>query len=342
MLDAGCGTGQTIHALRKQWLAARHGTTAAVRLYGIESDRGRCAEANRTFAQGPGGGRALWAAIEDCAVSEPGASMLFFNPPYDRIRGAGRQEHLLFQRVKGWCARGGHLVMIVPDCILADAASNLAVSVERNYEALGVFRYPEPEYKQFRQCVLVAQCRERAQARERVPFPAWAKHPSEWPVLPDECPGKPWPVRLVPAAADLRLRRTALSAEVMLDTLTCSPLRSAMLREVLAEAPAVERPLLPLKEGHLALALAGGLCDGVIEKDGERFLVKGTLDRQTKRVAQRPKYTATGEVSHVVDVWRTIYSMKVRCLRDSGEIEDYSSHIEDEAAPPTDGEDEVA
>src|SRR5690606_31559692 len=150
--------------------------------------------------------KALWAAIEDTAAGEPGAAMLFFNPPYDRIRGMGRQEKLLFDRVKGWCARGGHLVLIVPDKVLADAASGLAAAVERDYQVLGLYRYPEPEYGQFRQCVLIAQRRERALARERVPFPAWARAPSGWPVLPDACPGRPWPLRLRPVPADLRLR----------------------------------------------------------------------------------------------------------------------------------------
>lgn len=334
VLDAGCGTGQAIHELRDEWFAGQRGSAAMVRLYGLESDRGRWEQASKLLAQGPGGGKALWAAIEDAAASEPGASMLFFNPPYDRIRGMGRQEKMLFERVKNWCARGGHLVLIVPDKVLADTASGLAVAVERDYSVLAVFRYPEPEYRQFKQCVLVAQRRERALARERVAFPAWAREPSSWSILPDACPGSPWPIQLRPAPSDLRLRRTTLGADVLQDTLKRSPLRSAMLHEVLADSPAVERPLLPLKEGHLALALAGGLCDGIIERDGERFLVKGTLDRQTRRVAQRPKYDTHGEVSHIVDVWRTIYSMNVRCLRDDGRIEDYGSHTEDEVPPP--------
>jgi hypothetical protein len=46
--------------------------------------------------------------------------------------------------------------MIVPDYVLADEAVGLAVAVERDYELLGLWRYPEPEYQDFKQCVLLA------------------------------------------------------------------------------------------------------------------------------------------------------------------------------------------
>src|SRR6185436_17344779 len=121
----------------------------------------------------------------DSDASTSGPSILFFNPPYDRIRGTGRQDYVLFKEVKSWCTRSGYMILVVPDYVLADAKTNLAVAVERDYQVLAVFRYPEPEYRQFKQCVLVGRRRDRAQARERVPFPEWAKSPSEWPVLPD-------------------------------------------------------------------------------------------------------------------------------------------------------------
>jgi hypothetical protein len=44
-------------------------------------------------------GTALWSAIEDATVDQP-VSLFWFNPPYDRIRGAGRTEVTLFNRVK--------------------------------------------------------------------------------------------------------------------------------------------------------------------------------------------------------------------------------------------------
>ena len=143
VLDAGCGTDQALHDLREAWLAQR--PELKIVLLGFESDKNRCQQATTLLASGKGEGTALWSAIEDATVDQP-VSLLWFNPPYDRIRGAGRTEMALFNRVKEWPARGtGLLLMIVPDYVLADAEVGLAIAVERDYELLGLWRYPEPE-----------------------------------------------------------------------------------------------------------------------------------------------------------------------------------------------------
>src|ERR1035437_8287320 len=61
---------------------------------------------------------------------------------------ADLSESALFNRVREWPARStGLLLMLVPDYVLADADVGLAVAVERDYELLGLWRYPEPEYR---------------------------------------------------------------------------------------------------------------------------------------------------------------------------------------------------
>ncbi len=270
----------------------------------------------------PGSGTALWSAIEDATVDHP-VSLLWFNPPYDRIRGAGRTENALFNRVKEWPARGsGLLLMIVPDYVLADAEVGLAVAMERDYELLGLWRYPEPEYQDFKQCVLLARRREKALNKTLLTFPRWAAEPSKWPVLRDEM--KPV-ATLMPVQKVVTLRRTRLGNNVIMDAVSRSPLRSGLLRDAAAPAPPIGRPLLPLKHGHLALALAGGLCDGVIESGGNRFLIKGTLTSAIRRVSTNPQVDDNGNTVAEIDTYRTRYEMNVRCLRNDGSIENYTS-----------------
>ncbi len=50
------------------------------------------------------------------------------------------------------------------------------------------------------------------------------------------------------------------------------------------EAVNVKRPILPLRKGHIAQVLASGLTDGVIEDPGtgERYLIKGSVNRETE------------------------------------------------------------
>jgi SAM-dependent methyltransferase len=316
VLDAGCGTGQAIHDLRRAWLSRQPDLNVA--LLGIESDKSRYQQATELL----GAGNALWSAIEDATVDHP-VSLLWFNPPYDRIRGAGRTEVALFNRIKEWPARGtGLLLMIVPDYVLADAEVGLATAVERDYELLGLWRYPEPEYQEFKQCVLLARRRDKALNKTRLTFPHWAVNPEQWQVLQDAM--KPI-ATLQPVAKIPTLRRTRLGNELILDTLSRSPLHGGLLREAAAPAPPIGRPLLPLKAGHLALALAGGLCDGVIDAGGQRFLIKGTLASAVRRVATKPQFGDSGMIVTEIDTYRTRYEMNVRCLRSDGSIENYSS-----------------
>ncbi len=325
VLDAGCGTGHAIQNLSNQWLIQQPELNAT--LLGIESDKHRYEQAAALLARSKGGGTALWSAIEDATVDQP-VSLLWFNPPYDRIRGTGRIETALFNRVKEWPARGsGLLLLIVPDYVLADAEVGLAVAVERDYEMLGLWRYPEPEYHDFKQCVLLARRREKALNKTLMTFPRWASESSKWPMLRDDM--KPV-ATLTPVQKSVTLRRTRLGNDLIVDAVTRSPLRSGLLREAAAPAPPIGRPLLPLKHGHLALALAGGLCDGIIESEGNRFLIKGTLTSAVRRVSTKPQVDDSGNTVAEIDTYRTRYEMNVRCLRNDGSIENYSSAEPDE------------
>ena len=320
VLDAGCGTGAAIYDLRQHWLSQRPNLN--VTLLGIESDKSRYQQAAALLSSGKGSGTALWSAIEDATIDQP-VSLLWYNPPYDRIRGAGRTEAALLNRVKDWPARGtGLLLMIVPDYVLADADVGLAVAVERDYELLGLWRYPEPEYQDFKQCVLLARRREKALNKTLLTFPRWAAEPSKLPVLRDDM--KPI-ATLMPVLKAVTLRRTRLGNDVIVDAVSRSPLRSGLLREAASPAPPIGRPLLPLKHGHLALALAGGLCDGIIESGGNRFLIKGTLTSAVRRVSTKPQVDDNGNTVAEIDTYRTRYEMNVRCLRNDGSIENYSS-----------------
>lgn len=332
VLDAGCGEGAAIADLRAHWLKSASDLT--VKLYGVESDRARCAMSDKIFRNT--GGESLWSPIEDCEAQDA-ASLLWFNPPYDRVRMGGRLETLLLAQVRDWAVRNGHMVMIVPDYILADKATSLAVAVERDFKLIALYRYPEPEYSQFKQCVLIAQRRDKALNKNKVEFPAWALNPKSWATLPTA--RYPHPIQLVPATDDVFLRRTNIGKELILHTLSRSPLRSSLLREAMAPAPKVERPLLPLKEGHLALALAGGLCDGAIDTEQGKVLIKGTLESKVCKVSTRPKIDSDGMKCGDIETHRTVYVMNVRCLRANGKIEDYSSNEgENETVEKLDGE----
>ncbi len=335
IVDAGCGEGKALHDLRNHMLALH--PTASIKLFGVESDKHRAPIADALFKSGPGSGECLWCPIEDARPNTEGMifggaafSMLWFNPPYDRIRGGGRVELDLFLQAREWTiSEVGLMVMIVPDYVISDSSTSLAEQVERNFTVLRRLKFPDPEYNDFKQCVIIGKRREKKLSAYYVPFPAWAQHSENWPVM-DGSPS-PKELKVVCGIQDLSLHRIRLGIDIISDFVEKSPIRGQLLQSVMAEAPRIGRPPLPLSSGHLALALGGGLCDGIIENGpGDQFLIKGSLRCCTRKTGTKEKTNRDGDVIADIDVYRTRYEMVAKCLRSDGTIEEYSSADPDE------------
>lgn len=110
--------------------------------------------------------------------------------------------------------------------------------------------------------------------------------------------------------------------EVILNSVFKSPLRHALLREA-PEQP-LARPPLPLRSGHVALLLAGGLESEIEDPEQGRFLVKGKLIKADKKYKTEEKTGRNGETFEV-DVYRTQYELAVTVLRYTGDVEKYTS-----------------
>lgn len=89
-----------------------------------------------------------------CDASGDGASLLWLNPPYDFFRGQ-RFEARFLDKWTPHVAVGGQLVLIVPE----RALPHLAVTLTTWFDDLEVLRYPEPEYSEFQQVVVLGKKR---------------------------------------------------------------------------------------------------------------------------------------------------------------------------------------
>lgn len=320
LLDAGCGEGTALATFRKECCPI---TTYAL---GVEMDRGRAQTADTNLDE------VLWASLSEATV-DGHVSLLWFNPPYDQSRNSGRMETELLKEVFDWTAPGnGLIIAIVPDYVIGEAS--FCRLLERHYEMEGVWRYPEPEYQQWKQCVYVGRRRDQSLGGSYIPYPSWAHE--TFPVLGE---GETRSIPIYPCRRP-RLRRTKVSPELLNEVIQKSPLRHLALQESTSQEPDVGRPLLPLKDGHMALALAGGLCDQIVEHDGLRFLLKGTLTSKILKVKTENKCDEDGLPVEEVDFWRTVYVIEARCLREDGTIETYKSNDGEEATTVTEGDDD--
>lgn len=265
LLDPCCGIGAALRQLAD---------VVGGETYGIEIARDRHDEARAILDH------ALCASAFAVRLAHDAFSCLWLNPPYDYDDESKRLEHAFLTETTRALCPGGLLVFIVPQRRLAVSARYLA----SHYERLACYRFPDAEYADFRQVVLIAVKRDGPVAgvdsRERVE--AWAYEPL--PELPTPGSVEPMfslltlpsgPVLFAPQFFDPEsAAREARRAGLWVSPALAERLWPAEERPV--------RPLMPLRRGHLAVLIAAGFLNNILlEADGRRVLVKGRTYKES-------------------------------------------------------------
>ena len=282
ILDPCCGEGAALAEL-KHHLSA-DGTTVAA--YGIEYDPDRAWNAKTMLDQ------VAHADIHDMAIKVRQFGLLFLNPPYgdlvgdkaalsDASPGRKRLEKEFYKRAHQWLAFDGVLVLILPHYAFYGELANM---IARQYRDVQVFMAPE---QQFKQCVLFGIKRKS----DRLD-PAIVKRLEDLssgqlpPELPADGLNQPYNV---PKTVDtplfvanrLNVREMGFELSKSLATTLWPQWSSHMGNQVLTK----RRPLRPMSQWHLALALAAGQVSGVVKAlDGRVLLVKGDTYKDKKVV----------------------------------------------------------
>jgi len=267
LLDPCCGTGAALRRLAD----AVGGET-----YGIEIARDRWQEAEAVLDH------ALSASAFAVRLAHDAFSCLFLNPPYDHDDESKRLEHAFLTTMSRALCPGGLLVFIVPQKRLALSARYVAA----HYTRFACYRFPDPEFADFGQAVLLAVKRDGA-----VGEPHWKEQIAAWaseslPELPPAGTAEPlFDLPVLPAGPVL-FASQFFDAEVTAQQARQSGLWAS---PALAERlwPAEERPvrpLMPLRRGHLAVLIAAGFLNNILLEAGpstgsgqapRRILVKG-------------------------------------------------------------------
>jgi len=230
-----------------------------------------------------------------------GISVLFLNPPYDLDRVHGRLETKFLDRFAHTLTLGGILFYIVPHYALASAAKILATE----FENVRCFKYPEPEFQEFKQVVLFAQKVETRRAADSTivaQVEAWSKDPTQLRELPNMASE---PLATIPemekyqeGLESFTLRKvdtTALLGKVrpwMASTRTGA---LAPVRGVFPELP-IDQLLLrrypvatPVRPAHIAAGIAAGVFNGsfVSAPGMPDLLVKGVFHQEFVTVEER-------------------------------------------------------
>jgi hypothetical protein len=298
-LDPCCGEGDALAGMVT-------GTSAIT--YGVELDHQRAQESKTRLHH------VLRCGIEETRIQHRCCSLLLLNPPYDELTleeeadaKTERQERAFLRMTVPYLIPGGLLVYIIPQNRLDRDVARLLAS---RFERTNVFRFPDPEYDDFRQIIVFgvrktdnALDEQGASRLQRIPK-------AELPRLTDNTDIK----YQVPVSGPLTLFRSML---IDLEDLKKHMAQSALWKRFAVLTTRSElrvpRPPLPLHSGHLGLLLAAGKLDGIMGTGEDTHLVKGSV-RKITTVLQEFK----GEVLEERELDRYVVSIKI--LNRHGEI----------------------
>ena len=255
--------------------------------YGIELDteRGRIAKENLT--------QCLITDYMATRISNHAFSMLYLNPPYDwaikndEVSASERYERTFLRNTVRYLIPNGVLVYLIPQARLDKAIAKI---LAYRFKDVKVFRFPEDEYKAFKQIVFFGVLKKRAkhdedlahyltetgQLKAILPFLDRADCKYNAPPSPAIKNFLFRTTRIDPGELEIEVRKYGLNGKI------------SRLVKPLTLSERI-KPIMPLRQGHLAQLLACGMMNGVVfDKNGRNPLVIKGITR--KEVDTRTEY----------------------------------------------------
>ena len=269
LLDPCCGDGTPAAHLARAW---------NLEPYGIEIDGKRADESARILK------RVLHSDYAKARAPHGSFQVLYLNPPYSYDEGKfKRLEYKFLRETSKWLQPGGVLIYLIPQYRLDTRVSKFLAT---HYQQITIYRFPDPEYASFRQIVLFAVKKGQPLFDRSLAMDLAQTAASELPVLPDST-DHPYPLPR-PFEKTFYFRGAQVDPqEALQEGLTTGSWRTREWRELMEPQPQGEslRPLMPLKKGHLAMLIAAGLMRNLLlERDGERLLIKGRTRKVQEKV----------------------------------------------------------
>jgi len=267
IIDPCCGTGEALAKIA-------HGLQLQVKTYGIEMDKKRAAQARQSLT------KVVNSDLFRVRTKAGAYSLLFLNPPYDNSDDeAKRLEHKFLVETNKYLGADGVLVYIIPQTRLTKKTARYLAGWYRQFS---VYRFPGKSYDAFHQIVLFAVKKPKS-------FPddtEYARLTAIPETILQELHAKEDPVYTIPGNTiddkafylrSLDLDMEEVQKEVD-DHGAWGIAKQMMCPSFMGDVRS--KVLMPLRRGHLATLMAAGLCDGLLEKNGKRLLIKGVAKKE--------------------------------------------------------------
>lgn len=251
--------------------------------FGVEYHINRAAQAKQLLD------RCLQGDFQDTIITPRSFGLLWLNPPYgdlvsdkgqtggNKRSGKKRLEKIFFQQAARLLQYGGVMVLIVPHYTLDNEFRRW---IAAGFDNVQVYLAPEQQFKQ----AVVLGIRKRTAASGQPFQDALAKleHFAQMEDKP-ELPVSEWPdddgYRVPPATGEIRFNAARIDERQLQEEIKQYPCLWPQfdIRMNQSLSASHRRPLMPLSDWHLALALAAGQVSGVVHSDDGRktYVVKG-------------------------------------------------------------------
>ena len=251
--------------------------------YGIEIDIERGKTAKEVLA------KCLVTDYQNTRISHGSFSLLWLNPPYDwatrdnEIEKSERYERTFLRDCIPYLSPGGILVYLIPQRRLD---GHIARMLSYRFEQISVFRFPEKEYRAFKQLVIFGVLKKKPDKDDRLS--EYLKNCGQLKALVPYLPQRPprvYEVPTSPAKATFLFRSKDIEPEELAEEIRKHGLFD-QVKEMTTPLSMAEkiRPIMPLRHGHLAQILACGLMNGIVwDRDRTNpLLVKGVTKKEVR------------------------------------------------------------
>lgn len=257
--------------------------------YGVELDQNRAKQAMSKLT------KVIHGDSLRVSIKAGSISCLFLNPPYSSDEGA-RLENKFIAHTAPSLQTGGVLVLIISIRSLNQTMRRYLASW---FNDVRLTLFPRDEFERFKQIVIFGRKRrdavlnkealkdlEEASAQLFKDYVPWLE------LTPECCRYEVSPASL--PEKFFHFRNLEMSPEEMIGELTGDGFEHEIFDLVVKRNGNVRiRPAAPLRKGHLAILVASGMTDGLIEKDGKRLLIKGTVRKEKVKTVETDESVQT-------------------------------------------------
>lgn len=306
LIDTCCGEGEALTLVAE-------GTGAET--YGVELDKERCKKAKERLTH------VLWCdSLNELICTREAFSLLWLNPPYDTEEGGEldekeRLELVFLKKHFSLLQKGGVLALIIPYRVLAGCLEFL----QHKCTNLNVYRFPDSCFWEFKQVVVLGVRGRPSEAHHNknarlVELASSFIYTGKAYEMLDSIETADTTYKVPQSEKEeITFKSSRLDPDEAIKLVKTSPLWNQIKQMLTPKSLSFVHPLMPLREGHLAMLLASGMMNGEV-RGKERLIIKGSVkkvqDQTEEQTADGVKITKTDR-----------YEITVRAIRFTPEPE---------------------